>query len=77
MIRAYAPLNPMLDMKPRCERCETILPDTAAALICSYECTFCPNCAHWFEGRCPNCSSELVARPRRVRGENEQAEVRI
>ena len=57
----------MLDMKPRCDRCEAILPDAEPAYICSYECTFCPNCATWFQSRCPNCTSELVRRPRRAR----------
>lgn len=35
------------------------------AMICSYECTFCPACAQAMEQRCPNCGGELVARPRR------------
>ena len=36
----------MLDMKPACERCEAALPlDAADAMICSFECTFCRDCA--------------------------------
>lgn len=55
----------MLDMKPRCERCDGILRDDELAYICSYECTFCANCAKWFQAKCPNCNEELVKRPRR------------
>lgn len=52
-------------MKPNCERCERTLGQGDAALICSYECTFCPACAAEMQARCPNCGGELVARPRR------------
>ena len=55
----------MLDMKPRCERCETLIRDEDPAYICSYECTFCATCTRWFQLRCPNCTDELVRRPRR------------
>ena len=30
------------------------------------ECTFCPACADGMNGVCPNCSGELVARPKRA-----------
>jgi hypothetical protein len=66
----------MLDMKTRCERCGTILPESDVAMICSFECTFCPNCAKWFQTRCPNCTTELVPRPRRG-SEGEEREIRI
>src|SRR5260370_25972098 len=34
--------------------------------MCSFEYTFCRNCAETtLGGRCPNCGGELVARPRR------------
>ena len=36
----------MLDMRPDCERCGTDLPPQAhGAFICSFECTFCADCA--------------------------------
>ena len=35
------------------------------AYICSYECTFCANCAEAMAAVCPNCGGELVPRPRR------------
>ena len=62
----------MLEMKPRCERCGGHLPEEEVAFICSYECTFCENCARWFQMRCPNCTFELAKRPRR--GWEEQIE---
>jgi hypothetical protein len=59
-------LKEALHMKPNCERCGTALSDTAAAVICSFECTFCPKCAASMQHVCPNCGGELLARPRRI-----------
>ena len=55
----------MLELRPNCECCGRDLPpDSAAARICSYECTFCADCAETvLHGRCPNCGGNLVARP--------------
>jgi len=57
----------MLQLRPGCECCDKDLPpDSTAARICSFECTFCADCADGrLGGRCPNCGGELVARPRR------------
>jgi uncharacterized protein len=57
----------MLQLRPNCECCNRDLPpESQEALICSFECTFCRSCAQAvLQGRCPNCSGELVARPRR------------
>ena len=57
----------MLQLRPNCECCDRDLPpDSADALICSFECTFCRFCAMGaLGGRCPNCGGELVSRPRR------------
>ncbi|HUB76999.1 MAG TPA: DUF1272 domain-containing protein [Solirubrobacteraceae bacterium] len=55
----------MLEMKPRCERCGEELGHGSAAMICSYECTYCLDCATEFERQCPNRHGELVARPTR------------
>ncbi|MBV9574942.1 MAG: DUF1272 domain-containing protein [Acidobacteriales bacterium] len=52
-------------MKNRCEKCNTVLAVEAEAFICSYECTFCPECFSKMLGKCMNCSGELVRRPRR------------
>jgi len=55
----------MLELRPNCECCDCDLPpDSKEARICTYECTFCAHCAQLrFEGICPNCAGNLVARP--------------
>jgi hypothetical protein len=59
--------SPMvLEMRSTCERCGTPLAADGAATICSYECTFCTDCAEAMEHICPNCQGELVPRPRRA-----------
>jgi hypothetical protein len=59
----------MLEMKTACESCNAPLPaESPGALICSYECTWCPDCAAGFETGCPNCHGQLVARPTRLVG---------
>ncbi len=58
----------MLKMKSKCEACETRLELTDEAFICSYECTFCPECTVNFDHICPNCEGELTKRPTRVKG---------
>jgi hypothetical protein len=57
----------MLEMRPDCERCGADLPAQAGgAFICSFECTFCADCADALDERCPNCGGELLDRPTRV-----------
>jgi hypothetical protein len=55
----------MLELRPNCECCDRDLPaDSADAVICSYECTFCAVCAeHVLHGICPNCGGNLMRRP--------------
>ena len=55
----------MLSLRPNCECCDVDLPpQSRAARICTYECTFCVVCAETrFDGQCPNCGGELVRRP--------------
>ncbi|MGE0006017.1 MAG: DUF1272 domain-containing protein [Parvibaculaceae bacterium] len=57
----------MLELRPNCECCDRDLaPDAAGAFICSFECTFCADCAKTvLAGICPNCGGGLVARPAR------------
>ncbi|HEY7869866.1 MAG TPA: DUF1272 domain-containing protein [Methylomirabilota bacterium] len=57
----------MLELRPGCECCDRDLPpDSDEARICSFECTFCRECAeNRLHGRCPNCGGELLPRPRR------------
>ena len=57
----------MLEMRPDCERCGLDLPaDQPGAFICSFECTFCAECAEALDDVCPNCGGELLDRPTRV-----------
>lgn len=57
----------MLEMRPDCERCGADTPaDAPGAFICSFECTFCAECAEALDDRCPNCGGELLDRPSRV-----------
>jgi uncharacterized protein len=55
----------VLELRPNCECCDKDLPPaTADAMICTFECTFCVDCAtNVLAGICPNCSGNLVARP--------------
>lgn len=58
----------MLALRPNCECCNVDLPpDSLAARICTYECTFCADCVEQrLSGICPNCGGEFVRRPRRT-----------
>lgn len=57
----------MLEMRPDCERCGADLPaDAGGAFICSFECTFCAQCAEALDDLCPNCGGELHDRPTRA-----------
>ena len=55
----------MLQLRPNCECCNNdLLPAALNARICSFECTFCADCADTkLHGICPNCGGELVRRP--------------
>lgn len=55
----------MLLLKPNCECCDCDLPpESAEAMICTYECTFCRSCVQSvLRGRCPNCGGNFAARP--------------
>lgn len=55
----------MLEMKNKCMKCDADLQDEGGAFICSYECTFCPDCTEAMENTCPNCGGNLVVRPSR------------
>jgi hypothetical protein len=60
----------MLELRPNCQRCDRDLPPDADARICSYECTFCVECAEGvLQNVCPNCGGGFVPRPIRPRGE--------
>ena len=53
-----------LEMKAECERCESPLAGSDESYICTFECTFCPDCTEAMDAVCPNCGGELVRRPR-------------
>jgi len=55
----------MLELRPNCECCDRDLPpDSTLARICTFECTFCVDCAeNRFAGVCPNCGGNFVPRP--------------
>lgn len=55
----------MLELRPNCEACDRDLPpDSVEAMICSFECTFCADCAeHVLVNVCPNCGGGLWPRP--------------
>ena len=52
-----------LELKEACERCGAATPADGAATICSYECTFCPDCATELDDICPNCGGEACSAP--------------
>jgi len=62
----------MLELRPNCEFCDCDLPpDSTAARICTYECTFCAGCVeNILENVCPNCGGGFAARPIRPAGEH-------
>ncbi len=55
----------MLELRPTCENCNTPLPpESPAAMICSFECTFCKTCvACLLNNVCPNCGGGFCPRP--------------
>ncbi len=55
----------MLQLRPNCECCDRDLPpDATDAMICSFECTFCAQCAEdVLRGVCPNCGGSFSPRP--------------
>jgi uncharacterized protein len=59
----------MLELRPSCEACQKPLPPNAPdAMICTYECTFCEDCAmNLLRNVCPNCGGNFERRPIRPR----------
>lgn len=55
----------MLELRPSCECCDVNLPaDSADAMICTFECTFCADCVETrLKGVCPNCGGNFSPRP--------------
>jgi hypothetical protein len=55
----------MLELRPNCELCDADLPpDSPAARICSYECTYCAPCVDTrLHNVCPTCGGGFQQRP--------------
>jgi hypothetical protein len=55
----------MLELRPACENCNRALPpDSADAMICTFEYTFCRTCGENVLGNvCPNCGDGFCPRP--------------
>lgn len=55
----------MLALRPNCETCDRDLPpESPDAMICTFECTFCRDCADKVFARvCPNCGGNFESRP--------------
>lgn len=54
----------MLELRPNCECCGRDLAFDDEVYICTFECTWCPDCTAGFPDRaCPNCGGGLVLRP--------------
>ena len=64
----------MLEMKSNCESCKAGLECSSPdVFICSYECTWCRDCAeNKFEYVCPNCGGNLAQRPARLESTADQ-----
>jgi uncharacterized protein len=54
-----------LQLRPNCKYCDKDLPpNSTEARICSYECTFCADCAeNKLHNVCPNCGGGFAPRP--------------
>jgi len=56
-----------LEMKPYCQCCnKRILKRSDEVYICSYEATFCKDCAEEKSFRCSCCEGKLEKRPARI-----------
>ncbi len=55
----------MLEIRPNCELCDCDLgPQSANAMICTYECTYCKTCVEAvLENVCPTCGGGFEKRP--------------
>jgi len=53
-------LKLMTTPKDNCEKCAKSLPLRSDAHVCSFQCTFCIDCAGGMKHVCPNCGGELA-----------------
>ena len=61
----------MLKIYTNCQNCNCALPnESEQAMICSFECTFCHDCAMVeFKNVCPNCGGGFQKRPSRPKSQ--------
>lgn len=55
-------LRLMSTPKDRCEKCERSLANQTDGVACSFQCTFCDDCAAALKMTCPNCAGALESR---------------
>ena len=55
-------LRLMSTPKDRCEKCERVLAAATDGAACSFQCTFCDDCAAALKSICPNCAGALESR---------------
>jgi hypothetical protein len=55
-------LRLMSTPKDRCEKCARALARATDGLACSFQCTFCDDCAAALKSICPNCGGALESR---------------
>jgi len=53
-----------MEFRHECGRCGNALAEDQAAYWCARGCTYCASCYRRLKFTCPNCSGELVRRPR-------------
>lgn len=53
-----------MELRNECGRCHVPLREDGPAYHCANDCTFCATCYRQLTYVCPNCSGELVRRPR-------------
>jgi hypothetical protein len=53
-----------MELRGECGRCHAALREDGPAYVCVHDCTFCATCYRQLKYVCPNCSGELVRRPR-------------
>jgi len=52
----------MSTAKPQCEKCGKALAASSDGQACSFQCTFCDDCARALAAVCPNCGGALASR---------------
>ncbi len=55
-------LKLMTTPKTECEKCQRPLTSPSAGHACSFQCTFCDDCAGALNRTCPNCGGALEPR---------------